>query len=123
MTSISKNVYTDILNNIVIEYNNIDRRTIKMEPVDFKDNTYIDFNKEVVNKDPKFKVVDHVRISRYKNSFAKDILHIGLKKFLSLKMLETLFHGHILLMTLMVKKSLEHFMKNNLKKQIKKNLG
>ena len=123
MTLISKKVYTDKLNNIVIEYNNIDRRTIKMEPVDFKDNTYIDFNKEVVNKGPKFKVVDHVRISRYKNSFAKDILHIGLRKFLSLKMLETLFHGHILLMTLMVKKSSEHFMKNNLKKQIKKNLG
>ena len=116
-------MYTDKLNNIVIEYNNIDRRTIKMEPVDFKDNTYIDFNKEVVNKDPKFKVVDHVRKSKYKNGFAEDILHIGLKKFLSLKILETLFHGHILLMTLMVKKSLEHFMKNNLRKQIKKNLG
>ena len=42
-----------------------------MKPVDVKDNTYIDFEKEVNNKDPKFKVGDHVRISKYKNIFAK----------------------------------------------------
>ena len=42
-----------------------------MKPVDVKDNTYIDFEKEVNDKDPKFKVGDHVRISKYKNIFAK----------------------------------------------------
>ena len=42
-----------------------------MKPVDVKDNTYIDFKKEVNDKDPKFKVGDHVRISKYKNTFAK----------------------------------------------------
>ena len=42
-----------------------------MKPVDVKDNTYIDFKKEVNDKDPKFKVSDHVRISKYKNIFAK----------------------------------------------------
>ena len=42
-----------------------------MKPVDVKDNTYIDFGKENNNKDPKFKVGDHVRISKCKNSFAK----------------------------------------------------
>ena len=42
-----------------------------MIPVDVKDNAYIDFNKEVNNKDSKFKVGDHVRISKYKNIFAK----------------------------------------------------
>ena len=46
-------------------------RKIKMKPVDVKDNTYIDFKKEVNDKDPKFKVGDHVRISKYKNIFAK----------------------------------------------------
>ena len=46
-------------------------RTIKIKPVDVNDNTYIDFNKEVNDKDPKFKVGDHVRISKYKNIFAK----------------------------------------------------
>ena len=42
-----------------------------MKPVDVKDNTYIDFGKEVNDKDPKFKIGDHVRISKYKNIFAK----------------------------------------------------
>ena len=71
MTAISKNVYIDKLDDIVNEYNNTYHRTIKMKPVDVKDNTYIDFKKEVNDKDPKFKVGDHVRISKYKNIFAK----------------------------------------------------
>ena len=66
-----KKLYIDKLDNIVDEYNNTYPRTIKMKPVDIKDNTYIDFNKEVNDKDPKFKVGDQVRISQYKNIFAK----------------------------------------------------
>ena len=71
MTTISKNVYIDKLDDIVDEYNNIYHKTIKMKPVDIRDNTYIDFEKEVNDKDPKFKVGDYVRISKYKNIFAK----------------------------------------------------
>ena len=71
MTSVSKNVYIDKLDDIVNEYNNTYHTTIKMKPVDVKDNTYIDSSKEVNDKDPKFKVGDHVRISKYKNIFAK----------------------------------------------------
>ena len=71
MTSVSKNVQIDKLDDIVNEYNNTQHRTIKMKPVDVKDNAYIDFEKEVNDKDPKFKVGDHVRISKYKNIFAK----------------------------------------------------
>ena len=71
MTSVSKNVDIDKLDDIVNEYNNTYHRTIKMKPVDVKDNAYIDFGKEVNDKDPKFKVGDHVRISKYKNIFAK----------------------------------------------------
>ena len=71
MTSVSKNVYIAKLNDIVNEYNNIYHRTIEMKPVDVKDNTYIDFKKEGNDKDPKFKVGSHVRISKYKNIFAK----------------------------------------------------
>ena len=71
MTSRSNNVYIDKLDNIVNEYNNTKHRTTKMKPIDVKDNTYIDFGKEVSDKDPKFKVGDHVRISKYKNIFAK----------------------------------------------------
>ena len=71
MTSISKNVYIDKLDDIVHKYNNKKHRTIKMKPIDVKDNTYIDFGKDVNGNDPKFKVRDHVRISKYKNIFAK----------------------------------------------------
>ena len=71
MTAILKNVCIDKLDDIVNEYNNTYHRTIKMKPVDDKDNTYIDFGKEVIDKDLKFKVGDYVRISKYKNIFAK----------------------------------------------------
>ena len=71
MIAISKNVYIDRLDDIVNEYNNTYHKTIMMKPVDVKDNTYIDFKKEVTDKDPKFKVGDYVRISKYKNIFAK----------------------------------------------------
>ena len=60
MTAISKNVYIYQLDDIVYEYNNIYHRAIKMKPADVKDNTYIDFDKEVNNKDLKFKVGDYV---------------------------------------------------------------
>ena len=71
MTSVSKNVYIDQLDDIVNEYNNTYHRTIKMKPIDVRDNTYINIGKEVNVKDSKFKVGDHVRISKYKNIFAK----------------------------------------------------
>ena len=56
MTSISKNLYIDKLDGIVNRYNNTYHRIIKMKPVDLKDNTYIDFDKQINNKDPNFKV-------------------------------------------------------------------
>ena len=71
MTSISKNMYIDKLDDMVHKYNNKNHRAIKMKPNDVKDSTYIDFLQEVNDNDPKFKVGDHVRISKYKNIFAK----------------------------------------------------
>ena len=71
MTSISKNVYINKLNDIVNEYNNTYHRAIKMKPADVKDNTYINSNKQANDNTPKFQVGDHVRISKYKNDFAK----------------------------------------------------
>ena len=71
MTAISKNVYFGKLDDIVNEYSNTYHTTIKMKRVNVKGNTYIDFKKEVNDKNPKFRVGDHVRISKYKNIFAK----------------------------------------------------
>ena len=56
MKSISKNAYIDELDDTESEYNNIYHRTIKMKLIDVKDNTYINSNKEVNDKDPKFQV-------------------------------------------------------------------
>ena len=64
-TAVSKNVYIDKLDDIV------NHRTTKMKPGDVKDNTYIGSGKKVHDKNPKFKVGDQVRISKYKNIFAK----------------------------------------------------
>ena len=66
MTSISKNLYIDKLDNILNKYNNTYHSTIKMKPVDAKFSTYIDSSIEINNKGPKFKVADIVRISKYK---------------------------------------------------------
>ena len=70
MTSISKNVYIDKLDDIVEKYNTY-HRTIKMKPVDVKSSTYILTYISAKMEGPKFKVVDHVRISKYQNIFAK----------------------------------------------------
>ena len=75
MTAISKNVYFDFLDDIVDEYNAY-HKTIKMKPVDVGDYSFaeyngIAFNEESNEKDSKFKVGDHVRISKFQNVFAK----------------------------------------------------
>ena len=66
MASISKNVYIDKLDDIVNKYNNTYHITIKIKPVDVKLNTYINSSKEINDKDPKFRIGDIVRISKYK---------------------------------------------------------
>ena len=66
-----KYVCIDKLDAIVNEYNNTYHRTVKIKPTDVKDNTYIDFGKENNDKDRKFQVSNHVRISKYKKNFAK----------------------------------------------------
>ena len=110
-------MYIDKLDDNVKEYNNTYHTSIKMKSVDVKDNTYIDVKKEINNKNPKFKVGDHVKISKYKNIWhiLKGICQIDQKKYSFLKKLKILYHGHMLLMILMVKKLLELFMKMNYK--------
>ena len=115
----SKNVYIDKLDGIVDEYNNIYHRTIKMKPVAVKDDKYIDFKKEILN----LKLVIMQEFLNIKIFSLKDTHQIGLKKFLLLVKLKIQFHEHMLLMISMVKKLLEHFMKKNCKRLIKKNLG
>ena len=71
MTAISKNVYFDVLDDIVNKCNNTIHRTIKMKPIDVTDDSFAEYNEESSKRNPKFKVGDNVRISEYKNIFAK----------------------------------------------------
>ena len=82
MTALSKNVYFDVFNDIVSEYNNTYHKTIKMKAIDVKNDSIAEYNEKSNEKDPKFKVGDHVRISKYKNIFAKNMLLTGVKRFL-----------------------------------------
>ena len=71
MRAISKIVYFDVLDDIVDEFNNTYHRKIKMKLIDVKSDSFAEYNEESNEKDPKFKVGDHVRISKYKNIFSK----------------------------------------------------
>ena len=122
MTSISKNVYIDKLDDIVDEYNNTYHRTIKMKPVDIKDNTYIDFKKEVNDKDAKFKVGYHVRISKFKSIFAKGYTPKWSEEIFLIKKVKNTVLWTNFINDLNGKKLLEPFMKKNYKTLINKSL-
>ena len=71
MTALSKNAYFEVLDDILDKYNNAYHTTIKMKPIDVKFNFYTKYNVDSNDKDARFKIGDHVRISSYKNIFAK----------------------------------------------------
>ena len=71
MTAISKNVYIDVLNDIVNKYINTAHRTIKIKPIDVMGDSSVEYNEDSNEKGPQFKVNDHARISKHKNIFAK----------------------------------------------------
>ena len=98
MTAVSKNVYFDVLDNIVNKYNNTVHRSIEMKPIDVTSDSYAEYNENFNEKDPKFEIGNCVRISNTKPFLLKDIIKIGLKKFLLLVKLKMQFHGLMLLM-------------------------
>ena len=71
MTTISKNVYIDVLNDIVNKYNNTVHRTIRTKPIDVMGDSYVEYNEDFNKKGHKFKVNNHIRISKYKHILAK----------------------------------------------------
>ena len=71
MTAVSENVYFDVLDDFVDKYNNTVNRSVRMKPIDVTSDSYAEYNEDSNEKYPKFKVGDHVRISKYKNIFAK----------------------------------------------------
>ena len=93
MSTIGRNVYFNVLDDIVDKYNNSFHSSIKMKPKDLNDYSFVEYNEETNRKNPKFRVGDNVRISKYKIFF---FIHlIVVKKFLLLKKYRTLFLGLI----------------------------
>ena len=123
MTSVSKNVDADKLDDIFHKYNNIYHTAIKMKSVDVKTNTYIDCSKEISDKDPKSKIGATAGLSKYKSIFAKVCTpNLSGESFKIKKVKKTLPRRHMLLMILLEQKLLEHSAENNCKKQFKKSL-
>ena len=81
MAAISKNVYFDVSDDMVNKCNNTIHKTIKMKPIDVTDDSYVKYNENQNKKDSKSKVGDHVRISKYKSIFAKNISHVDTSSF------------------------------------------
>ena len=90
MTSVSKNVYIDKLDDIVHKYNNTYHSTIKMKVVDVKSSTHINFSQELNDEDLKSKIDSIIRISKYQNIFAKGYVPNQSEKDFVIK---TLYHG------------------------------
>ena len=116
MTLISKNVYIDKLDDIFNKYNNACHITIKMKPVDVKSSTCINSSKKINDEDPKFKIRDIVRISKYKNIFAKGYAPYWSEEVFVIKKVKNTARGRMLLVILKAKKLLECFTKKNSKK-------
>ena len=104
MSSISKNLFIDKVDNIVNKYNNTYHSAIKMKSVDVKSSTYINSSQKINDKNSKCKIDDIVRISKWKNIFEKDYVPNCPGEVLKVKIL------------------LESFTKKNCKNQIRRSL-
>ena len=122
MTSISKNMCIDKLDDILNKYNNTYHSTIKMQPVDVKSSTYIDSSKEINDKDPKFKIGDIVRISKYKNIFAKGYVPNWSEEVFVIKKVKSTVPWTYVIIDLKEDKIVGTFYEKSCKKQIKKSL-
>ena len=120
MISVWKNIYIDKLDDIVNKYKNTYHGTIKVKPIDVKSSTYIDPNKEINNRVPKFKVGNNVRILIYKKVFAKGYIPNWSEEVFVIKKVEST----LLWMLLLILKKRNYWNvlgKRITKKQIKKN--
>ena len=88
MTAIFLKSVFNILNDIVDEYNNAYHRTIKMKPIDVKNDSFAAYNEESNEKDHKFKINYHDRISKYKNIFAKGYTPNWSEEILAIKQIK-----------------------------------
>ena len=123
MTAISKNVYFDVLDDIVDEYHNTYNKTIKMKTIDVKSDSFAEYNEESNEKDPKFKVGDHVRISKFKNAFAKGYTPNWSEEIFIVKRIENTVPWTYVISDLNGEEIVGSFYEKELQKTNKKKLG
>ena len=123
MTAISKNVYIDKVDDIVNACDNTYHTTIKMKPVDVKDNASIDSSKEVNYKNCKFKVGDHLRIKKNIYNFAKGYTPNWSEELFVIKEVKNTVPWTYVINNLNVDEIIRTFYKKELKKPTNKNLG
>ena len=115
-------MYIDKLDDIVNKYNNTYHSTIKMKHVDVKSSRYIDSGKEINDKDPKFKIGDIVRISKYKHIFAKGHVPNRSEKFFVIKKVKNTVSWTYVISDLKHEKFFGTFYEKEFKKQVTKSL-
>ena len=94
VTAISKNVYFDVLDDIVNKYNYTVHKTIEMKPIDVKDDSYAEYSEDLNKKILSLKLVTILEFQNIKTFLLKGTLQIGRKKFLLLVKLLLQFLGH-----------------------------
>ena len=122
IAAISKNVYFDVLDNIVNKYNNTVHRTIKMKTTDVTSDSYAEYNEDSNITKPKFKVGDHVRISKYKNIFAKGYTQNWSEEVFIVSKIKNTVPWTYVISDTNDEPVTGSFMKKNCKKIVKKNL-
>ena len=122
MTAVSKNVYFDVLGDIVDKYNNTVHRTIKVKPIEVTDNYYAEYDEHPNKKDPKFKVGDHVRTSKYKNIFGKGYTPNWSEEVFIIKKIKNTVPWAYAISDLNGEEATGSFYEKNCKRLIKKNL-
>ena len=113
-----KNVYFDVLDDIVNKYNNTNHKTIKIKPADVNDNSFAEYNEESNEKDPKFKVGDHVRISKFQKGYTPN----WSEEIFIVKKIKSTAPWTYITNDLHGEEIVGSFMKKNCKRLIKKNL-
>ena len=123
MTAVSKNVYFDVLDDVVNKCNNTVHRTIKMKSIDVASNSYAACSEDSNEKEPTFRVGDRVRVSKYKNIFAKGYTQNCSEEVFVVSKIKNTVPWTYVISDLNGEPLLELFMKKNCKKLVKKNLG
>ena len=122
MAGISKNVYFNVLDDMVNKCNNTVHRTIKLKPIDVTSDSFAEYDEESNKKSPKFKFGNHVRISKYKNILAKGhVLYWSKEMFIVSKIKNTVQWTYVI-NDLNGEEIIVSFMKKNCKRLTKKSL-